>query len=127
MRSFVVSCILLTVVTVFLVVNMITIHQYSKELYALCEELPDSAEACKADSELQSRVEKLNEAWQKYRFYINFSVGYAYTEKIEDSIHALKCWEQTESFADFIMNRTLCLDAIERLREAEGVSVGSFF
>ena len=84
MRSFVVSCILLTVVTVFLVVNMITIHQYSKELYTLCEELPDSAEACKADSELQSRVEKLNEAWQKYRFYINFSVGYAYTEKIED-------------------------------------------
>lgn len=127
MRSFLVSCGLLLFLMIFLFVNAVTIASAAQRLTELCEALPSTLAECQSTKDLCERTDALLEFWDEYEGYVNFSVGHLHTEKIEDSICAMQSFAQTESFDNFIFYRSLCLEAIEKLKSAEGLSPKSFF
>lgn len=119
MKSFIVACILLLSVTLFVVFNAHTTVSAIDEMLALADTLPQTA----ADfeyGEAEEKVLALTALWDQKFPCIAFTAGYENTNRCDEAIGALTIHFKNQNALDFAVSLSEFKDTLERLRILEG-------
>ena len=120
MRSFIIACVLLSLVILFVCLNSFATVRTLDEMLSLSAMLPETAEDFRLRYEdYRPTAEKLWSLWNEKFSRIAFTAGYENTNRCDEAIGALKIHFQNKNAQDFTVSLSEFRDALKRLRHLE--------
>ena len=128
MKSFMIACLLLTVISVCVCLHTHHTTEILEEMTALSQTFAQSEEEFFNEYEnMRENVEKLYHLWDEHFSYIAFTVGYSNTNRCDEAIGDLHIYFQNRDAGDFIASLARFHDALSRLRILESLHPESIF
>ena len=128
MKSFVIACILLAGISVFVCLHTHHTTEVLEDMTALTRTFAQSEEDFFNEYEnMRDNVEKLYHLWDEHFSYIAFTVGYNNINRCDEAIGDLHISFQNRNADDFFAALARFRDALSRLRILESFHPESIF
>ena len=124
MRSFVISVILLTAVTAFVIVDIAIMKNYCAELIELTDSLPKEEENYKDGKDT---IDRISEKWQKRAVLISYLMDYREVDRVNIALSDMKNAFYSGDFQQYTVYSDEFRHAVIRLMQISSVTLENIF
>jgi hypothetical protein len=125
MKTFILASAIFLLILIFVITSAIFLVKFGRELKSIAEDFPADL-LTEADS-YQTTLQTFKNTFNEKRFFIHLTIGHSENESIENALRDLEARYKNGDPSGYASARSRLISAIERIIDAESLSLYTVF